>query len=96
MTQNGLSRPPVSKAEDDLVLLSSEAFFEDRRCIFCGCGVYGERPDGRGNVVHDSVLDRGPDGNPVIVALRCVACRPGEVTTCWQRPGSDEVWGEPA
>ena len=85
------SRKPVDQTEDDLVAQSGEAFFEDRRCMFCGCFAFGERPDGRGGVVHDSVLFRLTDGSRVMVALHCVACRPGQVSVCWQRRDWDEV-----
>ena len=88
------SRKPVDQEEDGFVEKAGEAFFEDRCCVFCGCYAYGERPDGSGNLVHDSVIYRRPDGNRVLVALHCVACRPGQVSVCWKRKSWDEISGE--
>ena len=81
----------ADRVEDDLVVNAGEAFFEDGSCIICGCEAFGERADGRGNVAHDTVIFRKPDGCRVIVALQCVACRPDEVSVCWQRRGWNEV-----
>ena len=88
------SRPPVDQVEDDLVAMSGEAFIEDGKCLFCGCEANGERPDGRGELVHDSVIFHRPDGSWVQVALQCVACKPGQAAVCWKHPGWDEVSGE--
>ena len=88
------SRPIGDDVEDGLVLTVMEAFFEGRACAFCGCQVYGTRPDGRGEIVHDTVIYPMPDGTRVTVQLLCTVCRPGRVSVCWQRRGWDEVAGE--
>ena len=85
------SRKIADQVEDDLVVNAGEAFFEDGSCVICGCDAGGERADGLGNLVHDTVIFRKPDGCRVIVALQCVACRRGEVSVCRQRKGWNEV-----